>query len=451
MGVHVMKRLLGVLLAAVMLLFPYVAYAEYETQARQASPIHPTLVHEGEFAIPLVEALEMGVVESEEEAVHRLIDADIEPTNGWIADYPMTPQIVGELATAIAAAAESNKMEMSREAALEAFNILVLEFGLSIPGDLGPEYADGSPVIDSPKCEYEAIKHYYDEYGPPVLTYCRPPYRYDSMYRWVPYDSWWYGYRYPGYYFLHSFHYTIRIGHHRHRNQQGHQHRPHNNIHHHKTPVKSDHPRRISKGLEHGKGAINKGHVPATRKADRKNRIHRDFRPKNRHDRKLGTTYKNEARKNALIRHDPISPTVKKRGRASRDFSASNSHNRKLKTIQKREARRLQNRQNGALKKPSRTFKAERNINSARERTAYKKKHHQRRDLGRTRLGKSGQIISHKKGSASVQSFQKNKRGSFGKFSGENQHSRTDMKRSFHKKRGPSIKNGNVRRHAKSR
>ena len=84
-----------------------------------------SLVREGYFAMELAEVLKIGEVKSEAEAESQLASLGIAPKNGWIADYPLTPNIIGELRNAVGEAADSGKIAMNREEAIRAFQDLI--------------------------------------------------------------------------------------------------------------------------------------------------------------------------------------------------------------------------------------------------------------------------------------------------------------------------------------
>jgi hypothetical protein len=97
-----------------------------------------SLIREGYFAIELAEVLKIGEVKSEAEAESRLASVGISPKNGWIADYPLTPNIIGELQNAVGEAADSGKIAMKRDEAVKAFQDLVKSIesqraGLELP------------------------------------------------------------------------------------------------------------------------------------------------------------------------------------------------------------------------------------------------------------------------------------------------------------------------------
>lgn len=103
----------------------YYSYSPQEQDRAEARAGERSLVREGYFAMELADALKIGEVKSEAEAESRLASLGIAPRNGWIADYPMTPRIIGELQRAVEAAADSGKIAMNREEALGAFQDLI--------------------------------------------------------------------------------------------------------------------------------------------------------------------------------------------------------------------------------------------------------------------------------------------------------------------------------------
>ena len=98
----------------------------------QAPPIAQTMIREGEFAVKLAESLKMGQPKSEAEAETMLTSVGIAPKNGWIADYPVTPDIIGELENAIGSAVDSGKVGIKKEAAVKAFQDLSTQHGLPV-------------------------------------------------------------------------------------------------------------------------------------------------------------------------------------------------------------------------------------------------------------------------------------------------------------------------------
>ncbi len=188
--------------------------APVDSRLKQAPPISQTLVREGDFAIKLAESLRMGRPTNEAEAENLLASAGIAPKNGWIADYPVTPDIIGELVTAVGDAADARKLVMGKEEALKVLRTAAAELELPViaesdgysegPSSTAPEYAE-PPVVED---------YYYAE-GPPVITYYLPPPDYLYLYAWVPSPFWCSGFYFPGFYILHDFHrfHHNRFGH----------------------------------------------------------------------------------------------------------------------------------------------------------------------------------------------------------------------------------------------
>ncbi len=171
-------------------------------------PVEQALVPEGVFAVQLVQALEMGKVQDEVQAENVLSAVGIEPKNGWIADYPMTPDIVAEIETSVAGAAQARKITMGNEEAMRAVAGLEADLGLNIqPG--GPPTATGE--VQEASAPVEVVNNYYYDYGPPVVTYYPPPWDYDYLYAWVPFPFWCGGFFFSGFFVLHDFHRHIHF------------------------------------------------------------------------------------------------------------------------------------------------------------------------------------------------------------------------------------------------
>jgi len=147
---------------------------KYE-KGMQAPPIEQALVREGFFAMKLADALKIGEVKSEAEAESRLASMGIAPRNGWIADYPLTLNIIGELENAIGAAADSGKIAMKRDEAIKVFQDLIR--------DIKSQYAG---VKLPPGRQPPPEPYYY-----PYLYYYPYPYRYYYPHRYYPYYRYW--------------------------------------------------------------------------------------------------------------------------------------------------------------------------------------------------------------------------------------------------------------------
>jgi len=178
----------------------------------KAPPISQTLIREGDFAINLAESLRLGRAGNEVEAESLLASVGISPKNGWIADYPVTPDIVGELQNSIGAAADSGRLSMNKDAAIKALLDLNVQQGL--PVSVGSESQGTEAEPAQSYGEYsnpEVINNYYYEQGPPVVTYYPPPPDYGYLYSWVPYPFSCSGFWFPGFFVLNDFHRFVHV------------------------------------------------------------------------------------------------------------------------------------------------------------------------------------------------------------------------------------------------
>ncbi|HAM49987.1 MAG TPA: hypothetical protein DCP92_04585 [Nitrospiraceae bacterium] len=171
-----------------------------QLSATPNSPISPPLVREGTLAVKLAGDLKLGTTENEAEAEDLLSVAGISPRNGWIADYPVTPDIVGELQAAIGEAADSGKLSIEKNAALQIFQDDISNYSLPLTPDTSGNVA-GAMTAPS----YPDIDNYYSDEGPPTVTYYAPPPDYAYLYTWVPYPFWWTDFWFPGFFVLSDF------------------------------------------------------------------------------------------------------------------------------------------------------------------------------------------------------------------------------------------------------
>jgi hypothetical protein len=183
--------------------------------ALETPPVAQALVREGDFAVRLAETLKLGSPAGELEAMSALAAAGVAPQNGWIADYPITPDILDELESAVADAADSGRLTVSRDEALVAFRGLAVEFDLAAVA-AAPERGDlqGEPPKSYPLHSDPAVVHnHYYSAGPPVVTYYPPPPDYFYLYAWVPYPFYWHSFWFPGFYILHDFNRVVYVRH----------------------------------------------------------------------------------------------------------------------------------------------------------------------------------------------------------------------------------------------
>ncbi|MGJ0515843.1 MAG: hypothetical protein ACR65O_08855 [Methylomicrobium sp.] len=235
--------------------------------------VEQALVPEGVFAIQLAEALKLGSSPDETEAEALLSGLGIEPDNGWITDYPVTPTVLGDIEKGIVAASEQGKLSLPKDQALKLLGEVKTRLGLDVkPAPKAPaglsrkpgkktlyRYIDSqgvthyTDVYESIPAEYRSsvrtlslpaaqeisdipwdspagvsvpeslatplpddINDYYEEQGPPVVTYYSPPAPYDYLYSWTPYPFWSTGVYFPGFFVLNNFHRKITFNRHPH-------------------------------------------------------------------------------------------------------------------------------------------------------------------------------------------------------------------------------------------
>lgn len=215
-----MKRVLatGFLMTSLLVLYIPQAYSDHVSDADP--PIAQILVREGDFAMELARELRLGAPRTEIEAESFLSAVGIAPYNGWMADYPVTPLVLGALETSIVTAVASGKLSMSRSDALGALSRVCSSVGLPIrTAEDSPAETPADP--DQYVGEDAVSSYYYDE-GPPVISYYAPPWDYYYLYDWIPYPFWYSGLFFPGFFILGDF--DLVVHHH-------HYHRPH---HHHR-------------------------------------------------------------------------------------------------------------------------------------------------------------------------------------------------------------------------
>jgi len=190
------------------ILVPAIIQAAYRQTPSGAPPVAQPLIREGNLAVSLAEALNLGTANSESEAESRLGEKDISPKNGWIADYPVTPDIVGELNMALGEAADAGKIALNRAEAQQRLDGIVKELGVSVTasenGGNAPPATEDTDIVP-PADVYD----YYNEEGPPVVTYYAPPLDYHYLYSWVPYPFWCSGFWFGGFFVLNDFHRSV--------------------------------------------------------------------------------------------------------------------------------------------------------------------------------------------------------------------------------------------------
>ena len=193
------------------LLLPMTTSAQTEQAQAGPPPIAVPLVREGDLAVRLGSGLGVSTTADEVEAENHLADAGISPRNGWIADYPVTPDIIGELQQAVGTAADAGKVQVSRDEALKRFNDTLNGSELSMTPYTPTGNAEPPPPSAENYPNPAVVNNYYYDEGPPVVTYYTPPPDFYYLYAWVPSPFWWSGFWFPGFFVLHDFHRTVII------------------------------------------------------------------------------------------------------------------------------------------------------------------------------------------------------------------------------------------------
>ena len=179
-----MKKLLSIGATVFLVLIPLMVNAQSGQNKPGPPPIEQSLVREGSFAMKLAEALKMGQAKSEAEAESMLASVGIAPRNGWIADYPLTPDIIGELRNAIGAALDSGKLAINKDEAMMAVQVLVdNQWRLAVAPDKeqARQYGENPPTV------YGGYEGGYEPYYNPEPYYYPYPYYYGGYYYPYPY------------------------------------------------------------------------------------------------------------------------------------------------------------------------------------------------------------------------------------------------------------------------
>jgi hypothetical protein len=203
------------LLAAGLVAAPYAVAANAKSSPSGPPPIEQPLVREGEFAVELATALNLTSLRDEAAAESSLISIGIMPRNGWISDYPMTPDIIAEVRDSAARSAISGHLRISATYAADivdkvgiAMNLPVKTAGGEYNYASNSQYPPGSGAPAPGTSEYvepSLVEHYYHDNEPPIITYYPPPEEYAYLYDWVPDPFWWDGFGFGGYFILIDF------------------------------------------------------------------------------------------------------------------------------------------------------------------------------------------------------------------------------------------------------
>ncbi|HVN72296.1 MAG TPA: hypothetical protein VMU10_09790 [Desulfomonilia bacterium] len=198
-----------ILYGLIVIFMPVMALAQSDQQNSGSAPVGQPLVREGDLALKLASELGVTNTDDEVEAESSLGGLDILPSNGWIADYPVTPDIIIELQNTVGAASSEGRLSMNKDGALKKFDDVVAGFGLSISPYTAGTSTTPAPANCQDYTDSEGIISSYSAEGPPVVTYYCPPPDYYYLYTWVPCPFRWSDRLFPGFFILHDFHRVI--------------------------------------------------------------------------------------------------------------------------------------------------------------------------------------------------------------------------------------------------
>jgi len=206
-------RVLHILILTIILAFSiFLPEARGEVYRETRPPVAQPMVRQGDLVIGMAEALNLGTFENETEAEKKLVDVNVTPKEGWKLDYPVSPSIIGELRESIIRSIRENRLPLSEDEALSAFDVLIAEFGLPVWKDTEENYAMSQPTIeDDQYVDSNEIDGYYSKYGPPLVTYYSPPWKYYDDYTWIHYPFWYGRFRFSGFFLLHDHHPSFSI------------------------------------------------------------------------------------------------------------------------------------------------------------------------------------------------------------------------------------------------
>jgi hypothetical protein len=205
------KKIIVLIVSLLLLSAQSIAFAQPGQEKTGAPPVGQPLVTEGVFAVSLVSALSLRTTDDEVVAESQLGDLGIIPRNGWIADYPVTPDIFVELQNAVINAAEAGKLSMGRDEALKKLNDVAVNFSLPLRPYTAGENYEPSPSSCQVYPNPMEVNNSYTSEGPPVVTYYCPPPDYYYLYEWVPSPFWWSDLWFPGFFILHDFHRIVHV------------------------------------------------------------------------------------------------------------------------------------------------------------------------------------------------------------------------------------------------
>ena len=197
-------------LAANLILSEHAGAANTRVLTSEPPPVEQPLVREGEFAVELATAFNLTSSRDEAAAESYLASINITPRNGWISDYPVTPDIIAEVRESVSTSASSGYLRMGQTDAVGLVDNISIAMNLPVKAGYESGSEDGPHLpVDAPESpeymEPAVIEDYYEDNRPPVVTYYPPPPEYVSLYEWVPSSFWWGDFQFRGFFILVDF------------------------------------------------------------------------------------------------------------------------------------------------------------------------------------------------------------------------------------------------------
>ncbi len=197
-------------LAASLVLAQHAAPVNTKSSPSGPPPFEQPLVREGEFAVELATALNLTSSRDETAGESYLASINIMPRNGWISDYPMTPDIIAEVRQSAARSSSSGYLQISETDAVGLVDnvSIAMDLPVSAGSVSNSEYQSGSAAPAPETSEYvkpSIIEDYYEDNKPPVVTYYPPAVEDANLYARVPSPFLWEGFGFGGFFILVDF------------------------------------------------------------------------------------------------------------------------------------------------------------------------------------------------------------------------------------------------------
>ncbi len=175
-----MNKMIVLFVAAGLLLAPYTASVNAQSSTSLRPPIGQPLVSEGEFAVELATSLNLTSSHDEAAAEDALGSINIAPRNGWISDYPMTPDIIAEVRESAARSASSGSLRMAETEATGIVDSVSTAMNLPIKvagGKHAYESSASSVQVPQFKFQFRMIQSSSAAPPPEVSEYAGAPRR----------------------------------------------------------------------------------------------------------------------------------------------------------------------------------------------------------------------------------------------------------------------------------